>query len=228
MSARTSSCGTFGRNHCGSKRAAHGGCGAASKCRLKTRLRLRWQANWPTVVVSMNSGHANARTNHGFWVVCGCAFALYLGAFWFGFWQPTAAGSAAVSAARCNLVQKHPLFVGFGAGMSLDDFEPTAAATREIWRTVRSWVCENPATLHATGAAAHSPRMHLALHRRHALRLEEVQFDDAQGQRAHVMLLDLDAAPRGWHVHVEHTENAWQVTHAADRRLTPPLPALAR
>lgn len=174
----------------------------------------------------MNGDDAGARASHGFLAISACALALYLFAFGLGFAPLRAAGARAPTAStRCSLVQKKPLFVGFATGMSLDSFETTAVSTRDIWHTVRDWLCADPAVLHATGAAVHGPRLHHALTQQHTLRLEEVQFDDPAGQRAHAVMLDTlteSAGPRGWHVHVEYTpaDDIWQVTHAADRKLT--------
>jgi hypothetical protein len=156
--------------------------------------------------------------------VIGCACVLYLGAFAVG----QVPLRAEPPASACTVTQKLPLFVGFADGMSLDSFEPATFAVREIWHNTQPWLCEDPALPHPT-SAAHGARLRQALTNRHNLRLEAVQFDDPEWHRAHLVLRDLDtnktahsrehAEPRGWHIHVENTEDGWRVTHAADRRL---------
>ena len=113
---------------------------------------------------------------------------------------------------RCTIEQKKPLFVGFAAGMTLDAFEPAAAASREIWRAAKAWLCD-------VRAPQASPRaLSQALSQHATLRGEEVRFEDPLFQHAHVVLVDARQAhaQSGWQVHLVHDEGAWRVTHATE------------
>lgn len=120
--------------------------------------------------------------------------------------------------ARCQVIQKRPLFVAFANGMSLDSFEPATLASREIWRRVKNWLCDSD-----SAEAFGSESLRAAIARHSTLRVEQVRFDDAQFSRAHAVVVDARLGPntlRGWHVYLQHGEESWRVTHASDVLIT--------
>jgi hypothetical protein len=133
--------------------------------------------------------------------------------------------AAAVPPAHCNVAQKTPLYVGFAEGMTLDSFEPAAEASRAIWYGFKAWLCEASADPKDRAPRPHA--LHAALAAQHAVRVEQVQFDDPAMFRAHVVLLDLaadPAVPSGWHVHLERSDDGWHVTTVADAADHPSAP----
>lgn len=126
--------------------------------------------------------------------------------------QPPAA------AARCQVIQKHPLFVGFATGMSLDSFELATFASREIWHRVKTWLCGGSDATEAFG----SESLRAAVARHSTLRVEEVRFDDASFARAHAVVVDTRASAdsaQAWYVHLRRGSDAWRVTHASEESL---------
>ena len=150
--------------------------------------------------------------------VFGCAVSLAL--IYAGTCQLQLRAEPAVPGQACKVEQKRPFFVGFAKGAGLGSFEPTALASRGVFRAVKQWLCnveERPAT-----RAGHTPSLRVALTEQRTLRAEQIQFDDPPLSRAHLVLAELalgQPRERGWHVHVARGPEGWSVSHASDQRL---------
>lgn len=113
--------------------------------------------------------------------------------------------------AGCKLKQKKPLFVGFAQGMHLDSFESSALAARDIVREVKHWACED-----VDNASIAVPSLQLAFARSAPVRLDIVQFDDADMGSAHVLLADsveANATP-SWRLDLTEQDSGWVVTQS--------------
>ena len=148
----------------------------------------------------------------------GCAVSLAL--IYIGTCQLQLRAEPAAPGQVCKIEQKRPFFVGFAKGAGLDSFEPTALASRGVFRAVKQWLCnaeEPPA-----GHTGHTPSLRVALADQRRLRAEQIQFEDGPLSRAHLVLAELalgQPRERGWHVHVARGPEGWSVSHASDQRL---------
>jgi hypothetical protein len=184
---------------------------------------LRWGLKSPKVSVRMNGPHASSRPSFAQrgvrWGSAALAFALCLCGV--SAEDPTAHDVHAqppAAAARCQVIQKRPLFVAFSSGMSLDSFEQATFASREIWQRVKTWLCGGSDATEAFG----SESLRAAIVRHSTLRVEEVRFDDAGFVRAHAVVVDTRAAAdsaQAWYVHLRRGQDAWRVTHASEETL---------
>ena len=124
--------------------------------------------------------------------------------------QPPQAERARASAASsCKLKQKKPLFVGFAEGMRLDSFESSTLAARDILREVKHWACVD-----TENASVAVPSLQLAFARSEPIRLDMIQFDNADMERAHVLLAEDRAThvqPR-WRLDLTEQGSGWTVT----------------
>jgi hypothetical protein len=124
--------------------------------------------------------------------------------------QPGLRAQGAEAAPHCSVEQKKPLFVGFAEGMGLDSFEASALAAREIVREIKHWACDDD-----VNASAAVPSLQLAFAKSESLRLELLQFDDAELARAHVVLTEAPAGkgPLQWRVDLALADSSgWTVT----------------
>jgi hypothetical protein len=175
-------------------------------------------AQWCKVMRSVERPHPELRTTarklRQRVILLGCGLAL--GLIYVATMQLSAANAARPM--RCSIAQRSPFFVGFAPGGSLDSFEPAALASREILHATRQWLCQDmePASLR-------SQSLRQALRERHALRAEQIQFEDVPLSRAHLVLAQLAGAnlpsESGWHVHVARGAGGYRVTHTSDQRL---------
>ena len=191
-------------------------------CRCERQSGLPGSSNWRKVMTGVErpypeSGTSPQRLRSRAWAF-GCAVGLAL--IYVGTCQLQLHAAPAAAGSLCKLEQKRPLFVGFAKGAGLDRFEPTALASRGVYRAVRQWLCisdELPAA-----RVGHTPSLRVALTDQRPLRAEQIQFDDAPLQRAHLVLAELalgQPRERGWHVHVARGPEGWSVSHASDQRL---------
>jgi hypothetical protein len=110
----------------------------------------------------------------------------------------------------CRIQQRTPLYVGFANGVSLDSFEESAVASRNIVREIRHWACDA-----STSTSVAVPSLQLAFARSTPVRLERVQFDDPALAHAHVVLSSTVAEHDKLHWRVDVTQGAeagWAVT----------------
>lgn len=110
----------------------------------------------------------------------------------------------------CRIQQRTPLYVGFADNVSLDSFEESAIASRNIVREIRHWACDA-----STSTSVAVPSLQLAFARSTPVRLERVQFDDAALAHAHVVLSDTAADSDKLHWRIDLTQAAeagWAVT----------------
>jgi hypothetical protein len=101
--------------------------------------------------------------------------------------------------------------VGFPDNVSLDSFEATALASRDIVREIRHWGCDE-----STSTAVAVPSLQLAFARSATIRLDRLQFGDAALTQAHVVLSSgTDESDRSnWRVDLTRaTDVGWAVTH---------------
>jgi hypothetical protein len=163
----------------------------------------------------MFSIQCSLRASRGFWAAGLSTLALLLPEFGDGHAQAPQLSAARLGAMGCNVSQKHPLFVGFADDMTLDSFEDAASASRDIWHGFKGWLCDD---VSAPGALGPRPAsLYSALTRQHPIRVEQMQFDDAQFSHAHVVLRDVATKASGWHVHLHNDSDGWHVTSAAER-----------
>jgi hypothetical protein len=203
-------------------------------CRYERQAGLPGTAKSRKVMTGVERPYPDSRTSpqklHSRALAVGCAIGLAF--IYVGTCQLQLRAEPAAASSTCKLEQKRPLFVGFAKGSGLDSFEPTALASRGVYRTVKQWLCnaqERPAA--RTG---HTPSLLVALTDQRLLRAEQIQFDDAPLQRAHLVLAELSLGQpreRGWHVHVARGPEGWSVSHVSDQRLAakaaPPSPGAA-
>lgn len=117
---------------------------------------------------------------------------------------PVAANSS------CRLQQKTPLYVGMPEGGTLDNFEESAIASRNIVREVKQWACGA-----STRMSVAVPSLQLAFARRAAIQLDRLQFDDPELLQAHVVLSSPASASAALHWRVELNRrpgSSWEVT----------------
>ena len=152
--------------------------------------------SFPPVVIRKHRAFAMRGTSSRFGLLGVAAWMSLLG-------FSAAPPPSAAEAPRCNIAQKKPLFVGFADGMSLENFEDTAAASVDIVREVKHWACGNAETANLA-----VPSLQLAL-ARGSVRLERVQFRDAT--HAHVLLAN-ETQPH-WRIEVTQGDDAWRVMH---------------
>lgn len=114
-----------------------------------------------------------------------------------------AASPAAAAAPPCRIQQRTPLFVGFADNVSLDSFEDSAIASRHIVREVRHWACGT-----STPTSVAVPSLQLALVQSAQVRIERVQFDDAELAHAHVVLSSPVAEDKRFYWRIDVTQAA--------------------
>jgi hypothetical protein len=122
----------------------------------------------------------------------------------------------------CSVVRSNRIYVDLAEGLHLDSFNTAAASAKDVLRVVQTGLCstaDSPALRQLL-----TPSLRRALDSRQRIVLEQVRFQDAALQHAHVLLRSSPAGHTAqaasatdlvWRARLRH-EQVWRIANVRD------------